>query len=236
MPWQLSLHGGRLGALPWPDALAGLPQPQEPATLAGWQQALLEGQTWLLLPQDERPRQAQWQAWGQVNLQFGRAGLAWVLAQLDKAKAPARLLALAPKRPAWLAIDWTPAASGLRLEHLALDGQPQGQLDLGALLEKGQAACPRPALLSCPGMGREADLGWLWPCLGKLGDWSQAQWQFAEASLGELDVVGSLYRLWQLHQDFMEGALPGKAVTLELDSSPMAALAVLGWTHEQGIA
>lgn len=256
MRWQLTAVGGQLGEISAAQALAKASKPMNeqgqawmcppsdlPVNEGLWArlQPLLDPikPNWIILPHGERVRRDWWQ--GQLNgvaeLGFGRAAVALALSQLNRLAVPGRFIALdrplsgEPGIEAELTLDWTPAHHGLGFELNQMDGRLDGKTDVGALLELGRSTLPQPEVLFCPGTGSDGYLERLLPFFSALGPWSaqEVRWEFAEAAVGRLGVVGSLFNWAWLEAGYRLGDWAGPCAVLELDESPLAGLSVVNW-------
>lgn len=196
--------------------------------------------TWVILPYSERTHRAWWQ--GRLSdgaeLGFGRASVALALSQLNRLAAPGRIIAVnrpaanEPGIEAVMALDWGPADHGLAFELTQMDGRLDGKTDVGALLELGRNTVHQPEVLFCPGTAGDGYIERLLPFLGALGPWAaqEVRWEFAEAPLGRLGVVGSLFSWAWLEAGYRLGEWQDPCAVIELDDSPLAGLSVVSWT------
>lgn len=232
---QLTLIGGEVAGNPWqpapPPTGSGNPGLPTLATRGG------SRPHWLFLPLH---LQGQHHAWLQPSapadplIFYGRAMVIHAFRALQIQQQPLRIIACNPQRPAWICPEWRPASSGLELVYSAIDDPGQSPGNSAALWRNSVRYCPQPSRISCPGQGRKEDLGNLWPHLHLLGNWPLAHRDFAEARWGELDSVGSWYRLWQLQCAWQRGEWHESAITLEMDSKAMAGVAIVN--YRQGTA
>ena len=201
--------------------------------------------SWIILPYAEKADHEWWHARaGKVaELGFGRAAIAVALSQLDRLGVAGRLLAVdAPATDGAgiegvIALDWEPGEQGLTIEWARMDGRLDGKTDLGAILQSGREVVPQPELIMCSGVGGE-DMERLLPFMTHLGEWARqdVRWEFPEAGVGRLGVVGSLYNLAWLEAGYRLGDWSGSAVLLELDSSPLVGLSVIRYLPEPGVS
>jgi hypothetical protein len=258
--WRLTQVTGRLGSLSSAEALARasavvdeqgqcriepkLELPRHELLWARLEPLLAtEKPNWVILPHTERQRHDWWQArLGQTaEVGFGRAAVALALSQLNRLAVPGRIAAAHipadghPGVEGVLALDWTPADYGLAFDLSHMDGRLDGKTDMGALLELGRTKAAQPEVLICPGTGGDNYLERLLPFLAHLGPWAgpEVRWEFAEAALGRLGVVGSLYNWAWLEAGYRLGDWAGPSAVLELDESPLAGLSVVNWTVDE---
>lgn len=193
---------------------------------------------WVMLPPGERRRREWWQQrLGEtVEIGFGRGAVALALSQLNNLKVAGRVIAVdspPPDQPGIegvLALDWEPAEHGLAFDLNCMDGRLDGKTDVGALLDQGRRTVAHPEVLFCPGTGSDGYMERLLPFLSHLGSWAGARWEFAEADLGRLGVVGSLYGWAWLEAGYRLGDWRGPVAVMELDESPLVGLSVVSWT------
>lgn len=258
MRWQLSGVNGRLGSLTAAEALANLPPlvdihgqsliaPALPlekherlyARLA----RLLDTSVpnWVFLPHHERERRSWWETHlGQTaEVAFGRAGVTLALCQLNRLGQPGRFIAVdeptagQPGIEGVLALDWAPAEFGLSFEFSRMDGRLDGKTDVSSLLELARKRLAQPDVFLCPGTGGDGYLERLLPFLSELGRWAEQQvrWEFPEAALGRLGVVGSLYGWAWLEAGYRLGDWAGPSAVMDMDESPLVGLTVVNWTE-----
>jgi hypothetical protein len=260
--WQLSRITGSLGPISVTDVLAGrelvpdamgqcrLLSKSVAATgherLCARVQPLLEPDrpNWVILPHAEHGRRGWWQErlGEDVEIGFGRAAVALALSQLDRLGNPGRITAVNglngtdPGIEGVIALEWSPAQEGLRFEMNQVDGRLDARTDVGALLERGRQIVSEPDVVFCPGTGGDGHLEGLLPFLAQLGDWvsQTVRWEFTEAPLGRLGVVGSLYNWAWVEAGYRLGDWKGPAVVLDMDESPLVGLSVVNWAGADG--
>ncbi len=262
MRWQLSRVIGTLGSNNVQEALAGIPvmtnglgqswiestnHADSCSRLWAHVEPLLNAEVpnWIILPDAEKANRDWWQARaGKIaEVGFGRAATTLALSQLDRLGVPGRLVAVdSPSEgragvEGVLALDWVPDDHGLVIDLARMDGRIDGKTDLGAILLSGREVVAQPELVMCSGVGGE-DLERLLPFMTHLGAWAgpDVRWEFPEAGLGRLGVVGSLYNLAWLEAGYRLGDWSGSAVMLELDSSPLVGLSVIRYLPEQDVS
>ena len=257
MRWQLTRVNGALGSLSAAEALAKVPMvlneqgqgklkpipslADHEVLWARVQPELASAKAnWLILPHDERQRWEWWQARvaDLAEIGFGRAAVALALGQLNRLGVAGRLIAVDQAGTenlgveGILVLDWTPAEHGLAFELSRMDGRLDGKTDIGALLAVGRNTLAQPEVLFCPGIGADGYLERLLPFFSELGLWasSEVRWEFAEADLGRLGVVGSLFNWAWLVAGYRLGDWAGPIAVIELDESPLAGLSIVNWT------
>lgn len=260
VPWQLTGTAGRIGSLTIGEALARKqveldsegrgwldPAQPDPALSALWShiEPLLrtDAPNWLILPYSERNQADWWQARAghAAEVLFGRASAALALRQMGRLGVAGRLIAAdAPMHQALpvqavMAVDMTPAEQGLVFELTELDGRLDGKTDVGALIALGQDVTRRPEALFCPGNSGD-DVERLLPFLGQLGEWAgpDVRWEFPEAPLGYLGVVGSLFTWAWVEAGYRLGDYQAPLVLLEMDKSPLVGLVVVRHEGDSG--
>lgn len=194
---------------------------------------------WVVLPDGERAEREWWQAQLEDIAEpgFGRGAVALALGQLNRLATPGRIVAAyAPGQgeegvEGALALEWAPSETGMTFELTRMDGRLDGKTDVGTLLKQGRETLTCPEALICPGTGGDNRLERLLPFLGDLGDWAGAQvrWEFPEAQLGQLGVVGSLYNWAWLEAGYRLRDWTGPCAVLEMDESHLVGLSVVSW-------
>ncbi len=198
--------------------------------------------TWILLPDRERVRRDWWQelTGRRVEVGYGRAGVTLALSQINRLQGPARTVALdcqpglEPEtwQDCWMELHWHPADVGLGLNLNLVDGRLDGKTDVGVMLEQARNLLERPDVLICPGTGSDGALERLMPFMASLGGWAgrDVRWEFAEARVGNLGVVGSLYNWFWLYEGYRLGDWTHSAAVLDLDTSPLVGISVVDYT------
>lgn len=261
MRWQLTQIQGRLGALSAAEVLAKAPMRVDEQSMGPQASEVgLEGHellwarlapllaldtpNWIILPHTERQRRDWWQqrAGSVAEIGFGRAAVALALSQLNRLGVPGCLLAAdlpvgdQTGVEGVLALRWTPSQEGLGFDLTLMDGRLDGKTDVGAMLDTGREVVASPEVFFCPGTGSDGYLERLLPFLSHLGSWTgpEVRWEFAEASLGGLGVVGSLFNWAWLEAGYRLGDWTGPGAVIELDESPLVGLSVVNWTGPGG--
>ena len=252
--WRLSELTGQLAGVPVDAVLAAggslsIPSVETSTeeaqyTLDNWltaQLAVLEanGQpAWLVLPEDERAQQPQWQERlpQTVEVTFGRSGVTLAVGQAVRLQTTAVIMAVdsvpgstPDKRiTSLLRLELVPDASGLMIHWGLVDGRPGRPTELSALLQEAQEVAPVPEVLIMPGTGGD-DLRRLIRDLSALEHWVDqgVRWEFAEARIGPMGAVGSLFNRYWLQEGYRLGEWQGQAVIVDVDNSPLAGLSVL---------
>lgn len=257
MRWQLTAPEGWLAGYPLAEVLAnggvldGAPvvapadplRPLAPELLAErvapYTRPGRERHHWLVLPDNQREHRAFWAANAGDGPEpgFGRAHVTLALRQMISLGQPARLVAV--DRVAigdeWtdsvLAMDWQPAAQGLGMIWSQLDGRLDGKTDVGAMLQMAADRVPCPELLLCPGNISDGAMERLLPFLSSLGQWTapSVRWEFAEARVGPLGVVGALYSWFWLQDGYRLGEWRGVTAVMDMDQSPLVGLSLVDY-------
>lgn len=228
MPGQLVLHAYSQP----PSRVYPALFPTAPAANDSLQSWLDHAQCHILLNASQRAHHQQWQrqlAAQHVQWHFGRA--TWCQQLPTHSDQPQRWIAMTDDRAYWLVMDWQPAATGLDFTYHALDGTPQGGNNLQHFFSQAVASCPAPSILSLPTNGPEQQCPQIMPYTSLLADWVMAQWMFPESQYPLLNVVGSLYRLYDIQQRYAHGEIAGQAVLLEIEDSPLAGLVSVRWVR-----
>lgn len=229
MPWQLSLSG-HIAGVSAAQLLAGeQPLPgvsHGPEAIAPWLAA--DRRNWLLMPYGSKV-----QAPAGVEIARGRAAMALIFSQLNSSPRPGRIIAAVSGGV--LALDITPASTGIAVSDLLADGRWDANPDFAPLISKARQLCPRPALMLLPGSGADGYLQRLMPFFGNMAGWtgSDVNWQFAEAGMN-LEMAGALYSWAWMAQGLAWGQWQGDAVVVELDNSPMMGVAIVRWQGSEG--
>ena len=195
---------------------------------------------WVVLPHVQREHRHWWeqQLASVAEPGFGRGSVALALSQMDRLATPARLIAVhrpdedTPGIEGAIALDWHPTEErGLAFDLTRMDGRLDGKTDVGALLKLGRDTITQPEALLCPGTGGDGYLERLLPFLAELGPWAgqAVRWEFPEARLGRLGVVGSLYSWAWLEAGYRLGDWSAPCAILEMDDSEMVGLSVVRW-------
>lgn len=259
MRWRLSRAEGVLAGTPLDEildnggVLAGAPAEVPRHEDHAQQQAWLEQQlrnylggdrpTWIILPDRERSERHLWQdmAAGKVEVGFGRSGVTLALSQINRLQAPAALVAI-DRRPgsrphteveSRMRVDLDPDEAGFSLMLSLVDGRTDGSTDLTGLLEQARAVVPDPEVLFLPGTGSDGSLDRLIPALSALGNWGgrDVRWEFAEARIGPLGNVGSLFNWYWMHEGFRLGDWQGPVVMMDMDTSPLVGVSVADYNR-----
>lgn len=111
--------------------------------------------------------------------------------------------------------------------HLAVVGKKEvgwSEIDMDEALAVGVAQRPQNLLNGPP------------PFLAELGPWAsqQVRWEFPEARLGRLGVVGSLYSWAWLEAGYRLGDWSEPCAILEMDDSEMVGLSVVSGPDSGG--
>lgn len=196
---------------------------------------------WVILPHAERQRRDWW--WQQLGhvaeIGFGRAAVVLALSQMNRLGVTSCLLAIdaAASDQAGidgvLALQWSPSPTGLGFDMTLVDGRLDDKTDVGAMLSAGRSLLEQPEVFFCPGNGSDGYLDRLLPFLSQLGSWAgqAVRWEFAEAALGRLGVVGSLFNWAWLEAGYRLQDWSGPSVVIELDESPLVGLSIVNWTR-----
>lgn len=255
MPWQLTHADGLLAGRPLATVMAcggvlndaplaasiDAGQANDPASLADklapfWRDDV---HNWLILPEAQRVHRDWWQslAGNGPDPGFGRAQVALALKQMTSLQLPARLLAVdrVPLNEGWtdnvLALDWQPAKQGLEFIWSRVDGRLDGKTDVGAMLEQACSAAPNPEVVLCPGNVSDGAIERLLPFMGSLAAWAApaVRWEFAEARVGPMGVVGGLYSWLWLHEGYRMGDWQQTAAVIDMDQSPLVGLSLVNF-------
>lgn len=196
---------------------------------------------WVLLPEAQRANRDWWETRLSDIAEpgFGRGAAALALSQLNRLATPGRLIAgHTPEEGSEgiegvMALEWAPSDRGMVFDLTRMDGRLDGKTDVGALLNLGRETVTQPEALLCPGTGGDGYLERLLPFLAELGPWArpEVRWEFPEARLGRLGVVGSLYDWAWLEAGYRLGDWTGPCAVMEMDESHLVGLSVVSW-HE----
>lgn len=258
MRWRLSGAEGVLAGAPLDDVLDnGGILPDAPVEVSsqegasgevGWldqhcRESPSTGRpTWIVLPDRERSKRHRWQdvIAGQVEIGFGRSGITLAMGQINRLKAPATLVAIdrvPGSQPghfveSYLRVDMEPADTGLGMMLNLVDGRLDGATDLTSMLEQARTLVAQPEVLFLPGTGSDGGLDRLLPSLSAMGNWvgRDVRWEFAEARIGPLGMVGSLFSWYWLYEGFRLGDWQGPAVIMDMDTSPLVGLSVVDFS------
>lgn len=257
MRWRLTRATGVLAGASLDDildnggVLAGVPEAVPQQDDRAGEQACLEQSfrdylggdrpTWVVLPDRERSERHLWQdlAAGQVEVGFGRSGVTLALSQINRLQAPATLVAL-DRMPGLqpqtviesrLQVDLEPSQMGLGLMLNLVDGRLDGDTDLTSLLDQARAVVAGPEVIFLPGTGSDGSLDRLMPSLSAMGNWvgRDVRWEFAEARIGPLGTVGSLFNWYWMHEGYRLGDWQAPTVILDMDTSPLVGLSVVDY-------
>lgn len=197
---------------------------------------------WVVLPETQRANRSWWeeQLGGVAEAGFGRGAVALSLSQLNRLATPGCVIAAhtpdegSPGIEGVVALEWSPAEAGMAFDLARMDGRLDGKTDVGALLKLGRETATQPEALLCPGTGGDSYLERLLPFLAELGPWAgpDVRWEFPEARLGQMGVVGSLYDWAWLEAGYRLGDWAGSCAVLEMDESHLVGLSVVRWQHE----
>lgn len=257
MRWQLTNPAGQLAGYPLAEVLAngGLLdaapimatadpiRPLAPEALAEMMSPFIKLSSgchhWLVLPESQREYRAFWEAQAGQGPEpgFGRAHVTLALRQMVSLGQPARLVVAdrVTVDGGWtdsvLALDWQPVGQGMGMVWSQLDGRLDGKTDVGAMLQQAASRVPCPELLLCPGNVSDGAMERLLPFLSSLGQWSTAsvRWEFAEARVGPLGVVGALYNWFWLQEGYRLGEWQGIAAVMDMDQSPLVGLSLVDY-------
>ena len=194
---------------------------------------------WVVLPEAQRANREWWETRLSEIAEpgFGRGAVALALSQLNRLATAGRLIAAhAPGEgcegiEGVMALEWAPSDRGMTFELSRMDGRMDGKTDVGALLNLGRETVAKPEALLCPGTGGDGYLERLLPFLAELGPWAhpEVRWEFPEARLGRLGVVGSLYDWAWLEAGYRLGDWTGPCAVMEMDESHLVGLSVVSW-------
>lgn len=258
MPWQLTDIHGAIGACHLEDLLTPelgsqplVPDEQGQCRIPdveaeGGHERLVEvieplllsdQPNWVMLPASEQEQRLAWEQriGDRAEIGFGRGWNALAMSQLNRLGTAGRMIAArmtsadAAGVEAVLALDWTPADSGLELLFSRVDGRPDGGTDPGDLIRKGVEAVSQPEALLCPGNGSDGYMEQLIPAFPGLGDWVQPEvrWLFPEASVGTLGVAGNLFGWAWLAQGYRLGEFTEKTAILAMDEGALVGLSIM---------